>query len=99
MPCWQVNIITVEFKAAHRELLLKALKQLNFGYDTLGSKIVVGQIEIDLESQSVTIRGNSLVKQVNKIKRAYSEQVILEVARRKKIAVRRKAKKFVLTKY
>lgn len=77
MPCFTVNTITVEFKAENRGLLDSALKKL--GLDVFGDEggldIIGTSIRLNLQSGTAQFSENER-GMVNRIKRAYSQEVI-----------------------
>jgi hypothetical protein len=85
MPCYTVQLMTVEFRAESRELLLKALQRLNLRYveSETGIRIPDGNIFIDLKNKKVTMdqRASGIV---NGIKRSYSELAIEKMCAVKK---------------
>jgi len=82
MPCWEVNLISVEFKATNRKLLDKAI-------ESLGLKVVVeyggrlnlsNGIKIDLNRGIATVE-ESQQSGLNALKVAYSKESLKQVAR------------------
>lgn len=99
MPCYEVRLVSVEFKAAHRDLLLQALKEMGWSYRERGSVVLVGDVEIDLERQRVRCPQSSMAS-VNKLKQKYSEVTLKKVAEKKKWSVVATGKnKFKLRKW
>jgi hypothetical protein len=100
MPCYEVRLVSVEFKAAHRDLLLQALKEQRLSYREVGNLIrVEGGIDIDLDAQNVQCP-ERLRGLVNGIKQKYSEVVLKKVAEKKKWSVKAKGQnKFTLKKW
>jgi hypothetical protein len=107
MPCYTVQLTTVEFKAQHIELLLKALKALDVKFyqrtdnqiriNSIGKVLI--SITIDTERQQVTCEASAM-PWINKIKQQYSLQAVTEAARKNKwIAKQLADKKLVLRRY
>ena len=93
MPCWEVNLMTVEFKARHWPLLEKALQSLKMGfcYDEVRGVVQVGRsIRIDLNKQQVTADAREFYR-VNELKRAYSLAAVNAAAKKNRWAVRKQA--------
>jgi organic radical activating enzyme len=94
MPCYEVRTVSVEFKVSNIDLLKKALEKAGFNI-AKASQITlqvrregeINSIIIDLEQSKILSRSfdeKELSTISNQIKRAYSEQVIDEVAKRQK---------------
>lgn len=100
MPCYEVRLVSVEFKAAHKDLLLEALKQLGLSARVSGNTLYVqGGIEINLDEQRITCPRQQQGL-VNRIKQKYSEVVLKKVAEKKKWTVASKGvNKFQLRKW
>jgi hypothetical protein len=100
MPCYEVRLVSVEFKAAHRDLLLQALDELGWGHREEGRTIYVsGGLEISLDGQQVRCP-KGMQSRVNAIKQKYSEVVLKKVAAKKKWSVKAKGQnKFTLKKW
>jgi hypothetical protein len=94
MPCYEVRTVSVEFKVGNIDLLKKALADISYRiqvegrdssllvHDRMGRRMV-----IDLDNstiKSASMNEKELAAATNQIKRAYSEQVIDEVAKRQK---------------
>jgi hypothetical protein len=94
MPCYEVRTVSVEFKVENIDLLKRALE--NIGWYVRGENkrsIAIKRkdeyafpVAIDFERGSIssTMEQSALFKFSNQLKRAYSEQVIDEVAKRQK---------------
>ncbi len=88
MPCYEINLINVEFKIKNKEILLDVLKELNIEYRKYFDKEIYGIAkrgfisgQINLEAQTANIDNqNSL----NTIKKTYAEKIIQQVAAKKK---------------
>lgn len=87
MPCWEVQTMSVEFKAANKELIIKALEANQYRFVDRGKTIMIntsfGPITLDLEAQQALLDQNQQ-QHLNELKQAYSEQVLKEVARKRK---------------
>ena len=92
MPCYTVITNTIEFKAENVNFLVKAIKAMGGTniqiYETGISFIHKGRESIRISFKNSTISSqldkNDLMTFSNSLKRAYSEQVIDEVARKNK---------------
>lgn len=90
MPCYEERTVSVEFKVENIELLKNALANLKLQVQTCKTSLSFYHnglyTEIDLTNGKIT---NSMSEQqltnfTNQIKRAYSLQVIDEVAKKQK---------------
>ena len=100
MPCYEINTMSVEFKAKHKAILLLALKKL--GYQTRENnqeQIITNIFSFNLKTQKVSYpRGYE--NQINQIKRAYSQIVLEQVAKKRRWILKNKAEnEFQLIKY
>ena len=78
MPCYQVQKVSVEFKAAHADLLEKAIQSLGWQYDWNVARTFCrlgNGIELDLRSGQATVNQGQQSK-LNELKRAYSQQAV-----------------------
>ena len=90
MPCYQVNTMSVEFRAENRPLLDAALRELEkSGFRTRSSdtEFVIStpagdRIEIDLAQGEARV-WNDATPALNQIKREYSRQALQLAARQK----------------
>lgn len=85
MPCYEIRIMSVEFKAQHLDLLKEAAEKLGWACQVDGSKVTIypsnwGTIRIDLGAQKAEIPSN-LQGKLNELKRAYSSAAIDRVAK------------------
>lgn len=88
MPCWEVRLMSVQFKAAHKEILIEALKELGWAYrEEEGIIYLDGRIMIDLKKEQIKCPQDAFSK-VNELKRKYSEVTIKKVAAKKKWSLR-----------
>jgi len=91
MPCWEVNILSVEFSGRSIELL-KAIGARQVG-DNLWE---VDGVEIDLVEGTATGSQRS----INAVKRRYSEAAVRKAAKVNRWSVSKKAaRKFQAIKY
>ena len=92
MPCYEVRTVQVEFKARNREALQEALESngIDHWWNTSWTKVYGKEWEIDLEKQTAQVTEGKEVY-LNRVRRAYSETVIAEVARKKKWIVKKLA--------
>ena len=76
MPCYQIQKVSVEFKATHIDLLEKAANDLKLSFIRSGAMVSVGGvIDIDLNKGTATFAQN-YQGTVNSLKRSYSEQAL-----------------------
>ena len=85
MPCWEVNTVTVEFKASNRRMLEDAINSLGWKAEFSGSQVTLitpnGPIRLDLSDQQHTIDQSDL-DNIWKLKREYSKKTIYAAARK-----------------
>ena len=101
MPCYTVRLVTIEFKAKNIDILIAALKSLDWSFQQNGNKLSIqaGQMEIDLDKQQVKVRESSQ-SNINILKRKYSEMAIVQVAIKRKWALKQlKENKLRLRRY
>lgn len=100
MPCWEVNLISVEFKAKNIEHLKKALDNLGYRYRVVGDTVVVERLGVIRLTQGRVDIERSDQGKLNALKREYSKVTIEQVAKAKRWSVRPKGQyKFQLAKY
>jgi len=99
MPCYQMNLISVEFKAKHANLLEAAAKALGWAFSSSGRYVICGVVKIDLERQ--TARTDSYNRaSVNRLKVEYSRQAVLLAAKKQKWFVKQQStQKLELRRY
>lgn len=92
MPCWEVNLMSVEFKGKS-EVVLKELG----GREIREGVWNVKRCTVDLKSGKVEGREEA----INRLKRGYSREVLKKVAKRKGWVVKEKVKgkQFVFSRY
>lgn len=81
MPCWTINLISVELKAADKNLLERAIKALNWEHNRVGDVFHIGSWMQIYGNRIVTKASNQ--DRVNALKRQYSIEVVKEKARLK----------------
>ena len=81
MPYWEVNLISVEFKANNRKLLDKAIESLGLKVVEYGGRLNLSNgIKIDLNRGIATVE-ESQQSGLNALKVAYSKESLKQVAR------------------
>jgi len=105
MPCYQMQLMSVEFKAKYVDFLKQALDELGYRYEVIAGDTVIkvehryNAIWIDLAKSEIEFNRTSAVV-VNRIRREYSRQVLQEVAKKKRWVVKKKQNRyFQLQKY
>lgn len=82
MPCYTMQTMSVEFKAESRELLIKALKSLGWGFNEAAHSLYLDNgIVLNLHTGRATIASYQQSK-LNELKRAYSYQALQRVAQK-----------------
>ncbi len=83
MPCYEVQMISVKFKAGYRDLLMKAITATGMVHEVRADgKIDLnqGSCVLDLEKGTAEMR-RAFQSQLNRLKRAYSNEAIKLVAK------------------
>lgn len=80
MPCYEVNKVSVAFKAAHADLLEKAIQSLGWthakDFNATDTTYVLGNgIRLNLTTGQATVNQGQQ-PMLNELKRAYSHQAI-----------------------
>ena len=89
MPCYQMNLISVEFQVKHISILEAAAKALGWAYSQSGRYVVAGTVKIDMEAgRAETSYRNQ--DAVNRLKQEYSLQAVTKAT-----AMMKKRKWFV----
>jgi|WetSurMetagenome_2_1015567.scaffolds.fasta_scaffold831374_2 hypothetical protein len=96
MPCYQVNLMSVEFKAENIGLLELAVKALGwtFNNDTAYNSSIVqvfdgrSWMKLRIDGRESIVEKSKLPL-VNKLKRKYSELAIMEAAKLKRWSIRK----------
>jgi hypothetical protein len=70
MPCYQINTVSVEFKAANKEILQKAVKAL--GWRFIGELILTDYATITIKDGQAT----GVPSEVNALRTEYARQVV-----------------------
>jgi len=92
MPCHEVRTVSVEFKVGNIDLLKKVLEKIGFkriewteeNVRFENNKSIFNINFFDNKISSRYVDAKELANLSNQIKRAYSEQVIDEIAKRQK---------------
>ena len=99
MPCYEVNYISVEFKAKHKEVLKQALKNLGYSFRENKDRIYTNYFEFDLKNQKVIMEAD-FQSDLNKVKQEYSAVAIEAIAKKRRWASKRiNQNQFQLVKY
>ncbi len=83
MPCYEVNLISIEFKVASKDNLLAALKNLALYPRERNDVIYFGNQRENINLSSGTIQAADTTT-ANQIKREYSKVTIEQIAKKKK---------------
>jgi hypothetical protein len=102
VPCYEVNLISVDLKAADRTTLDAALQALGLKYTERN-----GEITIQTPSGRITVRNgqaeftnSDCQSWVNKIKQAYSVKTVERISKRFKFNITTKpGNKMILRRY
>ena len=85
MPCYQINLVSVEFNVKSIDLLKRAAESLQMTFRQYGdTTVMIGGIEIDLKTKKATFAAYSGQASLNALKKQYAVEAIKEVASRKK---------------
>jgi hypothetical protein len=96
MPCYQVNLISLEFSGKSIEVLKR------MGALITGDMVYLDGVSIDLKKGIATAEDNrwsSAQERINAIKRKYSATVVEMVAKKKSWSQQKQGQKIVLTKW
>jgi len=99
MPCYEVRLITTEFKIKNKDVLKSILQNLGVLVLERGNIFnLSGRINgtIDFINQKAEIDNPSLI---NKVKRLYAEKIIQEVAAKKRWIFQKESNKIQLKRY
>lgn len=96
MPCYTVQLTTVQFQAQHVELLRAALNTLQLKFDERNNpkriRVLGSFLTIDLDAQEIRYdAGRTETSLVNRIKQEYSRQAIQLAATKNKWIVKQLA--------
>lgn len=105
MPCYQVNLMSVEFLAENLDLLEKAVRAEGGTFQRYGDSV-----EIRLHGRSLTydIKGQKMIteqygnvsSEINALKRAYSREVVQKAAKKNHWSLRSNGvNQYIATKY
>ena len=97
MPCWEVNVYTLEFKAENIDLLKEALESLGYNYEIYELRgetycSIRGGIELNLTRGQATVSDYNRDR-LNRVKQEYSWKAVEKVAKKKKWFLKKKAEK------
>jgi len=85
MPCYEIRLTTVEFKAEHKDLLIEALKGLKLQHTVRpNGEIWVDNrnIRLDLTAGKATMaEGSGNQNTLNAMKRSYTAQAVNKYAK------------------
>jgi len=99
MPCYEVNLMNVQFKVENVELLLSSLKNSGQSVYRVGEDLVYIGSYTKINLREGTITGTDM-KFINSIKRGYSKEVVKVAAKRNKWILQTKGESvFVAVKY
>ena len=105
MPCYVVQLQSLEFKAKNRDMVMAMLEANGYSYQVMSNgRVRVSQrfgqaITIDFEKQTIT-GAKYDTDSINKIRRQYSEHILTVAAKKKKWVLKKKASgKFVAKKW
>lgn len=100
MPCYEVNTMSVEFKAKYKSILVQTLTSLGFKLSVNNNKIYTSNFTFDLDKQKVKFP-SGYQNQINGIKQKYSQIVLEQVAKKRRWILKNKgvAGEFQLIKY
>lgn len=84
MPCYQVQVASVNLNKADHELLAKALEKLGYTVSRQGKTLIFSKGNVSgtykNDKLEVQARGGAKLPDTDEIKRAYSEKVIQRMA-------------------
>lgn len=96
MPCYTVNLVSVQFQVKHLDLLKQAATKLGLSVYERGTTIVLGTMEYNTTTEQ--IRGRQ--EQINLLKREYSETAVKAAAKKHGWSLQQKTeKKWVAMKF
>lgn len=99
MPCYEVKLMSVEFKAKNLEVLKTSLKELGINFYERNGILSWGSFKIDTNSQMVSAP-QGYENNINQIKMKYSEKILEQVALKKKWLFKKlQDNKFQMIKY
>jgi hypothetical protein len=80
MPCYEVNLISVQFKIENLEILKSAAALLSWNFAKYGNIVKVGPVNIYLSQSKAE---SSTQENINTLKRAYSQAAVKAAAKAK----------------
>lgn len=97
MPCYQVNLVSVEFKASNLMMLERATKALKLNFVRTGNNIVMGDMQFNTTTNQITGRQEN----INQLKREYSRQTVQTMALKNGWTIQKKTvnNQYQLVKY
>lgn len=99
MPCYEVNLVSIELKQENLELIIKTLKELKlFRYISQENiETYIGKFDLSTKTANIDSR---YLQQFNQFKQQYSKNAIMLAAKKNKWIVKEKSKnKFVANKW
>jgi hypothetical protein len=78
MPCYEIRLTTVEFKAEHKDLLMDAIKGLKLNAEIMSDgkiSLHYGAIILDLKAGQAQVM-DGYQDRLNGLKRAYTAQAV-----------------------
>lgn len=79
MPCYTVNLVSVEFKVSNEGLLKQAAESLKWSYTRSGNLAYVGNVRLYLDLGKAEGRQ----AEINTLKRAYGQSAVKAAAKAK----------------
>jgi hypothetical protein len=99
MPCYEVNLVSLELKAENEELVLKVLGAMKLSPMKYGNSISTNIGTFDLDSQKVDILESQL-NTFNRFKKNYAIESIKIAAKKNRWSIKQKtATKYVANKW
>ena len=104
MPCYEVNLMSVEFNTKNKDLLIEALNKLKINYYTNEKNEIVTEsyVNFDIIKGKAMLQENDkfALSQLNLIKRTVSSIALEIVSKSRKWNLKKKSdNKFQLIKY
>lgn len=82
MPCWQINVVSVEFSAERIDVLRDAVRFLGWEMGTTGEVLEIKTPDgVFTIANGEAVVDRSLMPRVNELKRAYAFQAVQRAAR------------------
>lgn len=88
MPCYEINLVSLELKLTSKDRLVQALKELGYRVKVNQNIVYANDMKFDLVQGRVTMRytGKAAVDRLNRVNRKYSEIALREIAKKKRWA-------------